>query len=106
MKSPVPFITSSKKGVHYCQVIAPEYLREVITGGIAAPECEAPPEYFPPAGPPSPPPLWNCDNPQGLAHYQELPLLVAYTGIVAVFLNLRAGNFQVQILYRLSQVVR
>jgi hypothetical protein len=58
-----PFIPPQKKGVHYCQIIAPEYLREVITGGVTTPTCDAPPTYLPPAGPPSPPPLWDCQNP-------------------------------------------
>jgi hypothetical protein len=58
-----PFVGASKKGVHYCQIIAPEYLREIIVGHIAAPTCGAPPEYSLPAGPPTPPPLWSCANP-------------------------------------------
>jgi len=62
--NPTPFIPAEKKGVHYCQVIAPEYLREVITGGITTPTCDAPPVYQPPAGgSPSPPPQWDCQNP-------------------------------------------
>jgi hypothetical protein len=59
----LPFIPASKKGVHYCQVIAPEYLKEVITGDVEAPTCDAPPVYSPPVGPPSPPPIWGCSNP-------------------------------------------
>ncbi len=58
-----PFVGPEKKGVHYCQVIAPEYLREIIIGNLAAPTCDAPPAYEPPAGPPGPVPQWNCDNP-------------------------------------------
>jgi hypothetical protein len=61
--NPSPFVGASKKGVHYCQIIAPEYLREVIVGNITAPACDAPPTYLPPAGPPSPTPLWDCENP-------------------------------------------
>jgi hypothetical protein len=60
-----PFIPipASKKGVHYCQVIAPEFLRQVITGDIVAPNCDAPPVYPSPFGPPLPTPIWDCANP-------------------------------------------
>lgn len=61
--NPSPFVGPEKKGVHYCQIIAPEYLREIIIGNIVAPTCDAPPAYAPPAGPPAPPPLWDCENP-------------------------------------------
>lgn len=61
--NPIPFIGPEKKGVHYCQIIAPEYLRDVITGDIEAPTCDAPPVYLPPVGPPAPPALWACENP-------------------------------------------
>ncbi len=61
--NPSPFVGPEKKGVHYCQVIAPEYLREIILGNIVPPACGAPPVYAPPAGPPGPVPQWNCNNP-------------------------------------------
>ncbi|MGI9341732.1 MAG: hypothetical protein ACR2QV_02715 [Gammaproteobacteria bacterium] len=61
--NPSPFVGPEKKGVHYCQIIAPEYLREIIVGNIVAPTCDAPPAYAPPAGPPAPPPIWGCANP-------------------------------------------
>jgi len=61
--NPVPFIGPEKKGVHYCQIIAPEYLREIIVGNITPSTCAAPPVYLPPAGPPAPPPIWGCPNP-------------------------------------------
>ncbi len=60
--NPSPFVGPPKKGVDYCQVIAPEYLREVITGKITAPTCAAPPVYNP-FGPPQAPILWACANP-------------------------------------------
>lgn len=55
---------ANKKGVDYCQVIAQEYLREVIVGNIQAPTCDAPPAYNPPIfGPPEAPKDWSCANP-------------------------------------------
>lgn len=62
--NPSPFVPANKKGVDYCQVIAPEYLREVIVGNIQAPTCDAPPVYNPPIfGPPEAPKPWACANP-------------------------------------------
>jgi len=61
--NPIPFIGPDKKGVHYCQIISPEYLREILVGSIDAPTCDAPPAYTRPTGPPQPPALWNCTNP-------------------------------------------
>lgn len=59
--NPIPFIPPEKKGVDYCQVPAPEYIRELITGEIAAPACDDPPAYSP--NPFDPIPTWNCQNP-------------------------------------------
>lgn len=59
--NPIPFIGPEKKGVDYCQVPAPEYIRELITGEIAAPLCDAPPAYSP--NPFLPIPTWDCQNP-------------------------------------------
>lgn len=61
--NPSPFVGPEKKGVHYCQTIAPEYVRKLLTGAVAAPTCAAPPAYAPPAGPPGPVPQWGCPNP-------------------------------------------
>lgn len=46
----VPFfinIPNSKKGVDYCQGIAPEYVREILTGNVVPPTCGPPPVYIP-----------------------------------------------------------
>lgn len=59
--NPSPFVGPPKKGVDYCQVIAPEYLRDVITGQVTAPTCAPPPVYVP--GPPQAPIPWACANP-------------------------------------------
>lgn len=62
--NPSPFVGAAKKGVDYCQVVAPEYLREIIVGNIQAPTCDAPPVYNPPIfGPPEAPKPWACANP-------------------------------------------
>lgn len=62
--NPSPFVPANKKGMDNCQVIAPEYLREVIVGNIQAPTCDAPPVYSPPIfGPPEAPKPWACANP-------------------------------------------
>ncbi len=61
VNNPIPFIGPEKKGVDYCQVPAPEYVRELIIGAIAAPLCDAPPAYSP--NPFDPIPNWNCENP-------------------------------------------
>lgn len=61
VNNPIPFIGPEKKGVDYCQVPAAEYIRELITGTIAAPVCDAPPAYSP--NPFDPLPTWNCQNP-------------------------------------------
>lgn len=61
VNNPIPFIGPEKKGVDYCQVPAPEYIRELITGAIAAPVCDAPPAHSP--NPFDPIPTWNCQNP-------------------------------------------
>jgi len=62
---PLPdfILGAEKKGVDYCQVPAPEYIRDLITGQIEAPECDAPPAYEPPSFPPEPIPTWDCQNP-------------------------------------------
>lgn len=57
------FIGPDKKGVHYCQVIAPEHLRKLILGTLVAPSCDPPPAYEAPVLLPSDPPLWDCQNP-------------------------------------------
>jgi len=69
-----PFIQipESKKGVDYCQAIAPDYVREILTGNVTPPDCQAPPTYAPPGPGSSPfPQLWEtypgsgeeCKNP-------------------------------------------
>jgi len=57
----IDFIGPEKKGVHYCQVASPEYIRDLITGRIAAPFCNAPPRYS--FDPFKPIPDWDCRNP-------------------------------------------
>jgi len=57
----IDFIGPEKKGVHYCQVASPEYIRDLITGRIAAPVCNAPPRYS--FDPFKPIPDWDCSNP-------------------------------------------
>jgi len=59
--NPVPFIPPTKKGVDYCQTIAPDYLGEIIIENVQAPVCDAPPAYSP--NPFAPIPTWNCQNP-------------------------------------------
>ncbi len=61
--NPSPFVGAEKKGVNYCQAIAPEYLRKLLLGKITAPKCDAPPVYQQPSGQPEPPKPWNCANP-------------------------------------------
>lgn len=57
----IDFIGPEKKGVHYCQVASPVYIRDLLTGTIDAPVCGAPPRYKP--DPFAPLPTWNCQNP-------------------------------------------
>ena len=62
--NPSPFVGAPKKGVDYCQVIAPEYLRNILRGDITAPTCDDFPVYSPPVGgPPQGPLPWACANP-------------------------------------------
>ncbi len=61
--NPIPFIGPEKKGVHYCQVIAPEYLREIIIGKVEPLVCDSPPAYSRLAGPLQAPKMWGCENP-------------------------------------------
>lgn len=57
----IDFIGPEKKGVHYCQGPSPEYIRDLLTGRIAAPVCDAPPRYS--FDPFKPIPDWDCRNP-------------------------------------------
>lgn len=60
---PSPFVGKPKKGVHYCQTIAPKYLKKLLQGKVQAPTCDPPPQYSPPMGQPQAPLPWNCQNP-------------------------------------------
>ena len=61
--NPSSFVGSEKKGINYCQVIAPEYLRKLLLDNIMVPECDAPPVYQQSPTQPEPPKTWNCANP-------------------------------------------
>ena len=58
-----PFVGPEKKGINYCQVIAPQYLSRLLVGDITAQRCDAPPVYQQPVGQPESPKPWNCANP-------------------------------------------
>ena len=60
--NPITFISSPKKGVHYCHLATPRYVKRVLAGKEAVPTCEAPPVLAPPAGPPTTPPDWHCGD--------------------------------------------
>ncbi len=62
--NPSSFVGVEKKGINYCQVIAPDYLRRLLVGNITAPKCDPPPVYQQPLGQPESPKPWNCANPQ------------------------------------------
>jgi hypothetical protein len=57
----IPFIGPEKKGIHYCQIVTPNFLRQVITGQIKAPTCDPPPRYS--TSPFKPLPIWPCQDP-------------------------------------------
>lgn len=62
--NPSPFVGPEKKGVDYCQTIAPEYVKKILLGDVTPPTCDPFPEYSPPVGgPPQGPLPWNCQNP-------------------------------------------
>lgn len=61
--NPSSFVGSEKKGINYCQVIAPQYLRKLLLDKIVAPECDAPPLYQQSSTQPEPAKTWNCANP-------------------------------------------
>mmetsp|Transcript_33230 Transcript_33230/g.56491 ORF Transcript_33230/g.56491 Transcript_33230/m.56491 type:complete len:293 (+) Transcript_33230:188-1066(+) len=60
--NPSQFLGPNKKGVHYCQTIGPEYLRNLLEGEVTAPTCLRPPVYTLPQGPPGSVDSWNCAN--------------------------------------------
>ena len=57
-----PFVGPDKKGIQYCQTIAPAYLFKLLTGEVTPPTCDAPPLYEIPQGIPVVLP-WDCANP-------------------------------------------
>ena len=60
---PSPFVDDDKKGIQYCQVVAPAYLYKILTQAVAPPICDPPPVYeIPTQGPPQVIP-WDCSNP-------------------------------------------
>jgi hypothetical protein len=61
--NPSPYVAASKKGVHYCHLAAPEYVKNLLSGKVDLPVCDAPPTYAPPVGgPPQAPIAWQCGN--------------------------------------------
>ena len=60
---PSPFVTDERKGIQYCQVVAPAYLYKILTQTVTPPTCDPPPQYeFPSSGPPQVL-SWDCANP-------------------------------------------
>lgn len=61
-----PFVGPDKKGVIYCQFIAPGYAVKIARGHVVPPTCTPPPKYEPPflpIFPPQRPQVWQCTNP-------------------------------------------
>ena len=61
-----PFVGPDKKGVIYCQFIAPGYAEKIARGHVLPPTCTPPPKYEPPflpIFPPQRPQVWQCANP-------------------------------------------
>jgi hypothetical protein len=61
--NPSPYVPASKKGVHYCHLASPEYVKDVLSGQVEVPVCDAPPVYTAPVfGPPQAPIAWHCGS--------------------------------------------
>jgi len=60
VSNPVPFLGPNKKGVNYCNLASPSYMKALLLGNATAPVCDPPPPFS--QNPFAPNPSWNCSR--------------------------------------------